>query len=185
MNGGFSLFDSPIGVCGLGWSEAGLRSLLLPEETPARLRISLAEALPGGAERAPPPEVEGWIVAIRALLQGEPRDLLEVPLDRRGVSEFPCRVYELTRRILPGQTRTYGELARGLGSPGAARAVGRALGRNPWPLVVPCHRVLAAGGGTGGFSAPGGVGTKLRLLTIEGAIPAPEADLFQAAGLSP
>ena len=115
-------------------------------------------------------EVQEWIDAIRALLSGEARDLLEVRLDQRGVPDFPQRVYELTRQIPPGKTLTYGEVARRLGSPGAARAVGRALGRNPWPLVVPCHRVLAAGGRTGGFTAPGGVNTKLRLLAIERAV---------------
>lgn len=104
-----------------------------------------------------------------ALLSGEPIDLADVVLDMDGVPEFHQRVYGVTRRIPPGETRTYGEIATALGEPGAARAVGQALGRNPFPIVVPCHRVLAAGGKAGGFSAPGGTRTKMKILDIEGA----------------
>lgn len=104
---------------------------------------------------------------MQALLAGHDLDLSFVVLADAGVSPFEAQVYAAARMIRRGQTRTYGEVARGLGDPGAARAVGAALGRNPWPIVVPCHRVLAANGATGGFSAPGGVSTKLRLLQIE------------------
>lgn len=103
---------------------------------------------------------------MRALLAGEAVDLSAVRLDMDRVPAFHRDVYRLARDIAPGDTRTYGELARALGSPGAARAVGQAMGRNPFAPVVPCHRVVASGG-TGGFSAGGGVATKLRLLDIE------------------
>ena len=109
------------------------------------------------------------IDAIVELLRSGRADLGDVELDRSAVGEFEWRAYALARRIPPGCTRTYGEIASALGEPGAARAVGQAMGHNPWPLVVPCHRVLAADGSPGGFSAAGGVAAKLRLLAIEGA----------------
>jgi methylated-DNA-[protein]-cysteine S-methyltransferase len=112
------------------------------------------------------------IAAITALLEGrpgEPRDLTHLPLDMEGVPSFHQRVYELARRIPPGKTWTYGEVAQRLGEPGAARAVGQALGSNPFAPVVPCHRVLGAPTGKGGFSAHGGLQTKLKMLEIEGA----------------
>jgi methylated-DNA-[protein]-cysteine S-methyltransferase len=105
-----------------------------------------------------------------ALLDGDRRDLIDIPLDfDDSVPEFHRRVYEVARTIGPGRTLSYGEIAARVGEPDAARAVGQALGRNPIPIIVPCHRVLAANGGTGGFSAPGGTATKLQLLAIEGA----------------
>ena len=106
---------------------------------------------------------------IVALFEGARDDLRDLPLDTRSVPPFHLEVYEATRRIAPGETCTYGEIAKAIGSPGAARAVGGALGKNPFPIVVPCHRVLAAGGKSGGFSAPGGVDTKWRMLALEGA----------------
>ena len=109
---------------------------------------------------------------------GETIDLSLIPLDLHGVSVFHQRVYEAARRIPLGQTSTYGALADVVGAPGGARAVGQAMGRNPVPLLVPCHRVLAADGGMGGFSAPGGVATKRRLLEIEGADLAEAPRLF-------
>jgi methylated-DNA-[protein]-cysteine S-methyltransferase len=134
------------------------------ESLQARLRRRFDEALP-------PPEIAQAIAAIVALLRGEAADLSAIALDFDAVPPFHRRVYALTRAIGPGSTRTYGELAVALGEPGSARAVGQALRRNPFPIVVPCHRVLAAGGRCGGFSAPGGTATKLELLEIEGALP--------------
>ena len=119
-------------------------------------------------EAPPPTEIECVIDAIIALLSGTPSDLSDVPVNMDSVPEFNRRVYEITRKIPYGDTRTYGAIATLLGEPHAARAVGKALGENPFPIVIPCHRVVAAGGKTGGFSARGGVGTKLRLLAIEG-----------------
>src|SRR5262249_5527235 len=118
-----------------------------------------------GAE--PPEAVRAAVTAIVALLDGERLDLADIALDQDGVDEFALRVYAATRAVKPGETVTYGEIARAIGDPGAARAVGAALGRNPWPIVVPCHRVLAADGALHGFSAPGGITTKRRMLEIE------------------
>jgi methylated-DNA-[protein]-cysteine S-methyltransferase len=114
--------------------------------------------------RSPRPRAIDGIVA---LLGGEPADLTAVPLDMERLPAFQRAVYEIARTIPPGDTLTYGEIAARLGDPGTARAVGQALGSNPFPIVVPCHRVLAAGGRLGGFSAHGGTATKLRLLTLE------------------
>ena len=123
------------------------------------------------AKRAPPPEIQDAIDGIVALLSGEPRDLTDIVIDDADISDFNRKVYAIARAIPPGQTLTYGEIAERLGDKALARAVGQAMGENPTPIVMPCHRVLAANGKTGGFSAPGGVITKLRLLTIEGAQP--------------
>jgi methylated-DNA-[protein]-cysteine S-methyltransferase len=166
----FALFATPIGHCGIAWSAAGLTGVQLPESDEAATRARMAHRFPGRAEGAPPPAVRQAMDAVLALLQGKPQepvDLHDIVLDLDGVPPFHQRVYALARRIPPGDTRTYGELARELGEPGAARAVGQALGANPFAPVVPCHRILAAHGRSGGFSAHGGADTKLRLLLIE------------------
>jgi methylated-DNA-[protein]-cysteine S-methyltransferase len=134
-------------------------------------RASLQRRFAGAQETPPPAEVQRAIDGIVALLRGEKRDLNNVTIDVDELPEFNRRVYDLVRTISPGLTMTYGEVAERLGDRLLAREVGQALGQNPVPLIVPCHRLLAAGGKTGGFSAPGGVVSKLRLLTIEGAQP--------------
>jgi methylated-DNA-[protein]-cysteine S-methyltransferase len=173
---GFAVFDTAIGHCGIAWGERGVVAVCLPEGSPGTTRARLRARYDAG-ETEPPPAIADAISGIVALLRGEPRDLAGVPLELDGVPEFHRRVYDLTRAIPPGATLTYGEVATRLGMPGSAQAVGQALGRNPIPIVVPCHRVLAAGGRMGGFSAPGGVDTKRRMLLIEGA-PAVEPTLF-------
>lgn len=180
---GITLFDTAVGRCGLAWGPAGLTAVALPEASPAETLARLRRKAGAGEEANPPPPVQAAMTAIVALLRGEPRDLAEIALDTAGVPAFHRRVYAVARTIRPGATLTYGEVAARLGEPGAARAVGQALGRNPFPIVVPCHRVLAAGGRPGGFSAPGGLDTKFRLLVIEGAVPPPAPSLFDAAGL--
>lgn len=177
---GFALFETAIGQCGIGWTERGVASVQLPDSSPARLRARLRQRVPGGEEEQPGAGVQRAIEDVVALVDGEPRDLTGVALDMEGVPPFEQRVYALARQIGPGRTRTYGELATELGDPSAARAVGQAMGHNPVPLIVPCHRVLAAGGQLGGFSAPGGTATKERLLRIEGALPEPPPALFDA-----
>lgn len=163
----YCVFDTPIGSGGIAWGERGIVGLQLPETDAARLRARLRRRFPGGLEAAPPDELQQVIHNIQALLSGRPADLSHARLDMGAIEAFDQRVYEQARTIPPGQTSTYGQIATQLGDPLLARGVGQALGRNPFPIVVPCHRVLAAGGKLGGFSAPGGVATKQRLLAIE------------------
>jgi methylated-DNA-[protein]-cysteine S-methyltransferase len=145
-------------------------STYLPEPSAKAVRARLLRRLPDVHEAVPPDDVRRAIGEITRLLEGEPIDLTWVRLDDENVPELHRRVYAATRAIRPGSTLTYGEIARRLGDASLARAVGEALGRNPFPIVVPCHRVLAAGGRTGGFSARGGTETKMQLLRIEGAV---------------
>lgn len=167
MNQGLCLFDTPIGRCGIAWGEHGLLATQLPEASDRHTLARLRRRRPELEEALPPSPVQSAIDGIVALLGGAPRDLMEISLDLEGLQDFALRVYELARAIPPGQTRTYGELATALGDPDAARAVGRALGANPFPIVIPCHRILGAGEWSGGFSAHGGVETKKRILRIE------------------
>ena len=165
----FALFDTPIGRCGIAWGAGGIAGLQLPEANERATRARLQQRFPGVREAEPPPPLRRALAAIAALLRGEARDLSALTLDLTGVPPFHRRVYEAARTIPPGTTLSYGEIATRIGAPGSARAVGQALGRNPFPIIVPCHRVLAAAGRPGGFSAHGGVATKLKLLAIEGA----------------
>ena len=135
------------------------------DKTRTRIRQSHGEL----AEAPPPSEVRYAIDGIVELLAGKPNDLVDIVLDLNGVPEFNRGVYDIARTIPPGKTLTYGDIAKRLGGVELSRDVGQALGRNPCPIVVPCHRVLAAGGKPGGFSANGGVVTKLKMLAIEGA----------------
>ncbi len=179
MNAAFALFDTPIGRCGIAWGKRGLLALQLPEAADAATRARLAARFPEAEEATLPRAVRRSVVAIVDLLSGKGGDLTEVPLDMTGVPPFHQKVYEVARKIPPGATLSYGEVASRVGSPGAARAVGQALGRNPFAIVVPCHRVLAAGGKAGGFSANGGITTKKRLLRMEQ--PAALGPLFDGA----
>jgi methylated-DNA-[protein]-cysteine S-methyltransferase len=173
-----TLFDTAIGRCALVWTDRGLAGVQLPEGEMAATLARIGRRWPGAESAAPPAEVLTAIQEITALLAGEQCDLRGIVLDETGVPPFHGRVYQIARAIPPGSTLTYGEIATRLGVPGSGRAVGQALGQNPWPLVVPCHRVLAAGGKLGGFSAVGGAEFKRRLLLIEGAPLAAELSLF-------
>ena len=166
---GFALFDTAVGVCGIAWGPRGIVGAQLPEasEGEARLRMQRRFAYLGQASL--PPDVQRARDGVIALLRGEPSELHTVTLDMDDVPLLHRRVYDITRGIRPGATLTYGEIARQLGDASLARAVGQALARNPFAPIVPCHRVLAAGGKSGGFSASGGLAMKLRLLQIEGA----------------
>ena len=165
---GFTLFDTAVSRCAVAWSAQGIVGVLLPERDDTALRARLLRHHPGAREAAPPEEVASAIESIMAVVAGESRDLANVVLDLSGVPEFNRRVYAVARTIKPGATLTYGAIAAQLGE-ADARGVGEAMGQNPCPIIVPCHRVVAAGGKTGGFSAPGGAATKRRLLAIEGA----------------
>ena len=174
----FAVFDTAIGACGIAWGERGVTHAWLPDRDAAALRRRIARRLPEGREANAPEEIRPAIDGIVGLLEGAASDLSAVPLDLDGIPDFHRRVYALTRAIPAGETLSYGEIARRLGDPSQARAVGAALGANPIPILIPCHRVLAANGKTGGFSAPGGVSTKLRILEIEGARAAAIPTLF-------
>jgi methylated-DNA-[protein]-cysteine S-methyltransferase len=153
-------FETALGSCGVRWSELGITEVVMPSRSAlGREHLEVSGEVPHAVGEA--------IAGIVALLSGERCDLRSVALDERGVDAFRRRVHAATREIGPGETASYGEIARGIGDPTAARAVGAALGRNPFPIVVPCHRVLAASGALHGFSAPGGISTKRRMLEIE------------------
>jgi methylated-DNA-[protein]-cysteine S-methyltransferase len=158
-------FETAIGTCGVDWSERGITQVLLLD-----------------AGRSAREDAPTWVRQVVddmiALLAGELRDLRAVALDDDRVDEFGRRVYAATREVGPGETATYGEIARAIGEPGAARAVGAALGANPFPILVPCHRILAASGALHGFSAPGGIVTKRRMLEIERAPGFTQTSLF-------
>ena len=165
----FVLFDTPIGICGIEWGPRGINGLQLPMGSDEKTRTRIRQRHGDISEAAPTKEVQRAIDRIIELLAGKPDDLRDIPLDLDGVPEFNRGVYDIARTIPPGQTMTYGDIAKRLGGVELSRDVGQALGRNPCPIVVPCHRVLAAGQKPGGFSARGGVTTKLKMLAIEGA----------------
>ncbi len=156
-------FDTALGRCGVRWTDVGIVGVLLPSPALDGPRLEDATGVP--------PFVRTAIEGMTAVLAGEARDLRDVPLDQRAVDDFRQTVYAATRDIAPGTTRSYGDLALtlGLGRPDGARDVGAALARNPTPVIVPCHRVVAASGALHGFSAPGGLATKRRMLELEGA----------------
>lgn len=165
MTRGFTEFDTPVGRCGIAWGDGAITGVWLPGTRRVRDSVS------------PPADVEAVIAAIVDLLEGERRDLAWVPLQMEGLPDFDRRVYEVARTIPPGSTASYGDVAALLGAPNAGRDVGKALARNPFAIVVPCHRVIGTSGEVGGFSAAGGVTTKTQLLSIEGSRAA-QASLF-------
>ena len=167
----YTLFETAIGPCGIAWSERGILAVRFAEGDEAKTREKLLRRVPGATESKPTPAVQHAIDGVVALLRGERRDLRDIVIDDANTPAFNRKVYAVARQIPPGETMTYGEIALVLGDKLLARDVGQALGENPVPIIMPCHRVLAADGKTGGFSAPGGVNTKLRLLSIEGAQP--------------
>jgi len=165
---GYTLFDTAIGRCAIAWNPLGVVAVQLPEASPGQTIRRICEKSAAGAVFLPaPPAMQRAVAAIVGLLQGSGESLAAIALDQSSLSPFYRRIYAAARAIPPGQTLTYGELARQCGAPAAARAVGQAMARNPFPLIVPCHRVMAARPGGGGFSAHGGIDTKARLLRLE------------------
>ena len=149
-------FETALGTCTIRWSDAGITRVLLPG---TRCLTS--------SPRAAPERVLAAIAAIVRLFDGERTDLRWIDLDQAGIDVFRRRVYAAAREIAPGETASYGDIAQAIGKPDAPRAVGAALADNPFPIIVPCHRVLSATGQLHGFSAPGGISTKQRMLEIE------------------
>jgi methylated-DNA-[protein]-cysteine S-methyltransferase len=165
----FALFDTAIGICGIEWGPRGINGVQLPMGSDEKTRTRIRQRRGETVESEPTAEVQRVIERIIELLAGKPDDLRDIALDLEGVPEFNSGVYDIARSIPPGQTMTYGDIAKRLGGVELSRDVGQALGHNPCPIVVPCHRVLAANQKPGGFSARGGITTKLKMLAIEGA----------------
>ncbi|PRD43339.1 cysteine methyltransferase [Phyllobacterium phragmitis] len=175
---GTTAFETAIGPCAIAWGEKGIVGVQLPEADAAATQAKLQKRFPLAQERPAPAAVRDVIDRIIALLEGEKVDFSKAPLDMEGLPPLHRQVYEIALQIAPGETLTYGAIARRIGDVSLSQAIGQALGKNPFPIIVPCHRVLGASGKTGGFSANGGAETKLRILTIEGARTSDEPDLF-------
>jgi len=172
----YCLFETPIGACGIAWRETAdsgsqvvVSAVQLPEATRQATESRVARKAGSNRASVPPPEIATVIEKIRLHLQGKTQDFRGIAVDLEGATPFFRQVYEATRAIPPGQTRTYGEIAKAVGQPADAQEVGQAMAKNPVAIIVPCHRVSAAGGKLGGFSAPGGPVTKAKLLALEGA----------------
>ena len=166
---GYSIFDTGIGRCGIAWSGYGIVGVQLPEARELETRGRMLRQYPEAREQRPPENVEIAIEGIVALLRGQPSDLTDVKLDISGIQPFNMRVYEFARKIPRGETRTYGEVAASLRASGAVHSVAQAISRNPFMIIVPCHRVLEAGSYADKISPNGGAISKRRLLSIEGA----------------
>jgi methylated-DNA-[protein]-cysteine S-methyltransferase len=187
MNGimsraGFTLFATALGDCAVAWNGVGLIGVWLPEATPARLRSRIERRFPHLRETAAPAAVAEAVDAITRLLEGQRVELGDVRIDDSQLGDFDRRVYAGARTIPAGRVVTYAALAERIGGAVSPRAVGQSLGRNPFPIVVPCHRIVAAHGELGGFSAPGGAATKRRLLAIEDARLEGPVQLFDPVG---
>ncbi len=168
MTTGRLVFETALGFFGIAWTGEGLSRVVLPERDHSTAAMRLAKAAPGAPEDpSPPPTIAALVGQIRRYAEGEAVDFGDAPVDLAGIDAFRRAVYAAARGLAHGEIVTYGELAARAGYPGMARETGAALGRNPVPLVVPCHRIAAAGGRIGGFSAPGGTVTKQRLLAHE------------------
>lgn len=171
---GLAKFATPIGSCAIAWGPARLLGVQLPGAGELAALARLQKRYPFAEEAEPPPEIAAVIARIAAFLGGARDDFADLPYDFAQVSQFEAAVYRAALAIPAGETATYGAIAAKLGDIAHSRAVGQALGRNPWPIVIPCHRITGAEGKMGGFSAPGGRATKLKLLELEGAL-APES----------
>lgn len=178
---GLTLLPTAIGTCAVAWRGDVIVGVALPEADDDATLRHLRRTAPGAEPAPPPPVVQAALDDIVALLAGEAVDLAGVAVEVHHESDFARRVHEVVRSIPPGETLTYGQVAEAVGEPGGAQAVGRAMGANPVPIVVPCHRVVGAGGRPVGFSAPGGVATKQRILRIEGAAAGGQPSLFEPA----
>jgi methylated-DNA-[protein]-cysteine S-methyltransferase len=175
---GYTIFDTGIGRCGIAWGDFGILGVQLPEAREIETRGRMLRQYPNAREQRPPLNVEITIEGIVALLRGQPSDLSDVTLDMTGIHAFNARVYEYTRTIPRGETRTYAEVAARLRASGAAHSVAQAISKNPFMIIVPCHRVLEAGSYADRISPNGGTISKRRLLSIEGAGSSSSKTLF-------
>jgi methylated-DNA-[protein]-cysteine S-methyltransferase len=177
---GYTTFDTSVGRCGIAWGMAGIVGVQLPEAREIETRRRLLKQFPEARELRPPADVDFAVEGIAALLRGQAIDLTDVPLDMDGLPAFNRRVYETLRMIPRGETRIHADIATHIGASGAVYSVGQAIARNPFALIVPCHRALAIAGQTSGFAGNGGIVTKSRLLSIEGALGTRATNLFDA-----
>jgi methylated-DNA-[protein]-cysteine S-methyltransferase len=179
----YTVFETAAGFCAIGWGEAGMARFQLPDRDAAATERTMLRRLPAAQPNVPPPEVAAVIAAAQRYFAGEEVDFAQVAVDLDGQDDFFRRIYAATRAVGYGRTTTYGALARELGAgPESARAVGQAMAKNPVPLIIPCHRVLAAGGKVGGFSAPGGADSKVKMLALEGIDLSPPPPAQQSLG---
>jgi methylated-DNA-[protein]-cysteine S-methyltransferase len=168
----YHLFETAHGFAALAWNERGVSCFRLPASSVEQTRLSLFRRLPDVVEADPSPAVAGVVEAAKRYFRGERIDFVDVPVDLGRQDRLSSHIYDVVRRLGWGETTTYGAIAKAVGEgPEVARDVGQAMARNPIPLIVPCHRVLAAGGRIGGFSAPGGSNAKARMLALEGSEP--------------
>jgi methylated-DNA-[protein]-cysteine S-methyltransferase len=174
----FCLFDTAVGRCALIWRGDRLIRVMLPAHDDEAMRAAIRRRAGDARQAPPPPFVETIIDAIMRLCAGEAVSFPGAPLDRTRIEQLANRIYDILLRVPFGETTTYGAIAAELGDKNLSRAVGAAMGANPFPIIIPCHRVTASGGKIGGFSAPGGTDTKKRLLDIEGAFAAEKLPLF-------
>jgi methylated-DNA-[protein]-cysteine S-methyltransferase len=176
----YVIFETAAGFCGLAWSGDGVTRFQLPAKSAEAVERLVLRRTPGAQPGEPPRNVAAAVEAVKRYFQGDEIDFSDVSLDLAGADEFFQRIYALARKVGWGRTTTYGALAKALGAgPEAARDVGEAMAKNPVALIIPCHRVLAAGGKLGGFSAPGGATTKRRMLELEGVPLEPAQAAFQ------
>lgn len=179
----FLIFDTQGGPCGIAWTAVGVVRFQLPGDDAATTQRLLLRHLPDVEAAEPPPAIASAVAAAQRYFAGEEADFTEVPLDLTDQSDFFRVIYDAARRLHWGETTTYGTLARALGTgPEGAREIGQAMAKNPVALIIPCHRVLAAGGKVGGFSAPGGASSKLKMLALEGISFAPPEPAQQSFG---
>ena len=178
MGRGYTIFDTAIGRCGIAWGEIGVVGVQLPEAREIETRRWLFQLYPDAREMRPSEEIEVAIEGIAAILRGRNSDLTGVTLDMTDIPAFNQRVYQFARTIPRGETRTYDELARALRASGAVHSVAQAISRNPFMIIVPCHRVLEAGHYADPISPHGGSISKRRLLSIEGAQTTTNKTLF-------
>lgn len=173
MSTRYTVFDTTFGSAAIAWSDTGITRFQLPSASAEVTRNNLFRRLPGAEESPPPPPIAQAVEAVQRYFAGEKVDFSAIVLDLTGQSDLSCEIYAAARRLAYGETTTYAGLAKAIGRQdwGAAREVGQAMAKNPVPLIIPCHRVLAAGGKLGGFSAPGGAETKAKMLALEGAGP--------------
>lgn len=181
----YATFETPFGTGGIAWTEAGIFRAALPEADGSAVARRLTRGLPSLRQCAPDEIAGPAIAALQTHLSTGAEDLTPYPLDLRAVPDFDRQVLEICARVPPGDLTTYGDIAREIGGVGLSRAVGQALGANPVPPFVPCHRVHGADGKLGGFSAAGGRDLKRKLLALEGAAPGGQPDLFGHTGDHP